>query len=113
MDQEKQLNQNFIQLTFPLPFRPYTAEEIEQRRAAGRKRAESFTPEHQSRAARKLVEQRGRDYMSQIGSAGYWATGAKLGWARANTLIFGRHLTRSQAKKQRKEKLRVELERGA
>jgi hypothetical protein len=101
-------NNSYIQLTFPLPFRPYTPDEIEQRRAAGRKRAASFTRQHQSQAGRKLVEQRGTDYMSEIGSAGYFECGARHGWEFVNTKVFGKHLTKRQAKKQRIEKLRAE-----
>lgn len=102
-------DQEFVQLLFRPPFRPYTEAEIEQRRAAGRKRAEAFTPEYQSQAGKKLVEQRGPKYMSEIGSAGYFECGARHGWSFVNEKVFGKHLTKRQAYKQRHEKLKVEV----
>lgn len=70
--------------------RELTPEEVEARREAGRK------------GGKALFEKYGREYMAEIGSKGYWATGAKLGWEATNRKIFGRHLTGKQCKKLKK-----------
>lgn len=74
-DGDKQLRMTFL-----------SPAQIEQRRAAGR----------------ALVEKRGRAYMAEIGSAGYFSAGQKIGFETLNKMLFGKHLTKGQAKAQRR-----------